>query len=201
MSEKNDAIINIVLCGVGGQGILKASDIVSEAAMLVGHDVKKSEVHGMAQRGGSVISQVRFGEKIFSPVISQGSADFIVAFERLEALRYLDYLKAGGKVLVNDQAIVPLTVFSGEVEYPDDIVEQCRARGAEVLPIDGIDIAEGLKNSRVLNVVMLGMLSNFLDFSDELWLEAIKKLIPAKFFELNSRAFEAGKRWRSESND
>lgn len=197
----NNPITNIVLCGVGGQGILVASDILSEVALLAGYAVKKSEVHGMAQRGGSVISQVRYGAEIYSPLISKGSADFILAFEKLEALRYLDYLKERGKVFINNQEIIPLTVFSGKVEYPENIFDLCRERDAEVFPINGIQIAEDLGNSRVLNVVMLGMISNFLDFTDEQWLESIKQRVPAKFYALNENAFKTGKNQGAETND
>jgi len=200
MDEK-DPTVNIVLCGVGGQGILVASDILSNVALLAGHDVKKSEVHGMAQRGGSVISQVRYGEKIFSPLISKGDADFILAFEKLEALRYIDYLKPHGKILINDQEIIPLTVFSSEAEYPKNVFELCQQNDAEVLPVNGIELAEELGNPRVLNVVMLGALSNFLYFTDEQWFESIKKHLPSKFYTLNERAFKAGKMCKVKTND
>lgn len=196
-----DSIVNIVLCGVGGQGILVASDILSDVALLADKDVKKSEVHGMAQRGGSVISQVRYGKKIYSPLISKGDADYIVAFEKLEALRYIEYLKPKGRIFINDQEIIPLTVFSSDAEYPKNIIEICRQDDAEVFEIDGIKIAEEFGNLRVLNVVMLGVISNFLDFTDEQWLESIKRHVPSKFYKLNEKAFRAGQRWRAETND
>ncbi|MBN1348110.1 indolepyruvate oxidoreductase subunit beta [candidate division KSB1 bacterium] len=200
MSREN-SITNVVFCGVGGQGIIVASDILSDVALSAGFDVKKSEVHGMAQRGGSVISQVRFGEKVYSPLISKGGADIIVAFEKLEALRYLDYLRPGGSIFINDQEIIPLTVFSGEIEYPKNIAERCRTSGADVFPVQGIQIAEVLGNSRALNVVMLGALSGCLDFSDKQWLEAIRKRIPAKYHELNENAFLAGKKAKEPRHD
>lgn len=184
---------NIVLSGVGGQGILVASDILAEVAVESGLDVKKSEVHGMAQRGGSVVSQVRFGEKIYSPLIKKGEADFILAFEKLEALRYLDLLKPGGVVIMNDQRIVPLTVYFEGIPYPEDIEELCKRRAKDVIVFPATKLAEQLGNLRVLNVIMLGILSRFLGFEEERWLECIQRRVPPKTLPLNRKAFKRGR--------
>ncbi len=192
----NDAqpIINVLMSGVGGQGVLVASDILVMVAMEAGLDAKKSEIHGMAQRGGSVVSQVRYGNKIYSPLISNGSADVILAFEKLEAVRYLDYLKSGGVVIVNNQKITPLSVFFSNTPYPEDIAAICHKKTDQLLMIDGVQIAEGLGNPRTINSAMLGALSNFLEFEDQHWMKAIRQRVPARTLDLNRRAFEAGKR-------
>ena len=184
---------NIILGGVGGQGVLVASDILSNVALLAGFDVKKSEVHGMAQRGGSVVSHVRFGEKIYSPLVSKGEADFLLAFEKLEALRYLEYLHRGGKILINDQKITPMTVYTIGAQYPENIPATVQKNGFRYLNVPGIQIAEELGNTRLLNVVMLGALSQYVEFADDLWLQAIKDRLPDRFFELNQNAFFKGK--------
>lgn len=184
---------DIILGGVGGQGVLVASDILSNVALLAGFDVKKSEVHGMAQRGGSVVSHVRFGKKIYSPLVTKGEADFLLAFEKLESLRYLDFLHRDGTVLVNNQEINPMTVVTIGAKYPENIPELVNNNGFHYLNITGIQIAEELGNTRLLNVVMLGALSQYLDFQDDLWLQAIKDRLPERFFELNKKAFFKGK--------
>ena len=186
-------VINVVMSGVGGQGVLVASDILVRVAMLAGLDTKKSEVHGMSQRGGSVVSQIRYGEKIYSPLIKEGSADIILAFEELEAVRYLDYLKPGGIIIRNNQQITPLTVFFSNTPYPEDVDVICRKKTDQVVKIDGLKISEDLGNLRVLNTVMLGALSNFLQFDEEDWIKAIEQRVPSKTFDLNRKAFEAGK--------
>ncbi|MBL7095625.1 indolepyruvate oxidoreductase subunit beta [candidate division KSB1 bacterium] len=186
-------VVNIVLSGVGGQGVLVASDVLVAVAMVAGLDSKKSEVHGMAQRGGSVVSQVRYGRKIYSPLIEKGSADIILAFEKLEAVRYLDFLKPGGIVIINNQQIKPLTVYFANIPYPEDVEAICRNKTDNVVIIDGIKISEELGNPRVLNTVMLGVLSNYTQFSEEHWINAIQQRVPPKTFELNRRAFEAGR--------
>lgn len=184
---------NIILGGVGGQGVLVASDILSNVALLAGYDVKKSEVHGMAQRGGSVVSHVRFGEKIYSPLVTKGEADFLLAFEKLESLRYLEYLHQDGRVLINNQEINPMTVFTVGAKYPDDIPARVRDNNFQYLNVPGIQIAEELGNSRLLNVVMLGALSQYLEFDDDTWLQAIHDRLPERFYELNKKAFLKGK--------
>jgi len=184
---------NILICGVGGQGILLASEILSEAAMESGYDVKKSEVHGMAQRGGSVVSHIRYGEKIYSPLIRKGEADFIFSFERMETLRYLDYLKADGAIIVNDQKISPTVVNIKEAYYPEDVEELCRHRAKEVLFIPAIRIAEELGNIRTVNVIMLGALSRYLNLDESLWLKCIERRVPKKYLEVNIQAFKRGR--------
>ncbi len=191
---KNGSVVNVLMAGVGGQGVLVASDILSEVAMNCGYDVKKSEVHGMAQRGGSVVSHVRFGEKIYSPLIRAKRADFILAFEELEALRYLDYLKKEGTVIINDLKITPLTVHFEGSKYPENIEQICRKRAGRVISIPAYDTAEKLGNTRTVNIIMLGALSNFLDLRTEVWLDCIRAKVPPKTVKLNMRAFEEGRR-------
>lgn len=186
--------MNLIFAGVGGQGILLASDIVCDVALLNEYDVKKSEVHGMAQRGGSVVSQVRFGEKIYSPLIPVGQADLIIAFEKLEALRYLDYLKPGGTVVLNDHRIVPQTVQLGEAEYPQNVEELCASRADLVISEKLTDLAVRLGNIRILNIITLGLVSNFLPFPEESWLEAIRNRVPPKYLELNLKGFGEGRK-------
>ncbi len=186
--------INIVTCGVGGQGVLLFTDILADIAMSAGLDVKKSEVHGMAQRGGSVVSQIRFGEKVFSPLIEETTADFIVGFEKLETLRYLHFLSEKGKVLVDQLEISPMPVLTGATEYPKDIMERIKTRTKNVYVIDAFNKAVELGESRTQNVIMLGSLSHFLKFPFELYKTAIEKNIKAKFVELNIKAFEIGKK-------
>jgi len=184
--------INVLMSGVGGQGVLVASDVLVLAAMHANFDAKKSEVHGMAQRGGSVVSQIRFGEKIYSPLINNRTADIILAFEKLEAIRYLDFLKPGGVIIYNDQQITPLSVFFSNIAYPGDVETICQKRTEHIVNVNGMKITEYLKNSRVLNSVMLGALSNFLQFDNEHWIKAIEHRVPPKTLELNRKAFESG---------
>jgi len=192
--SEDQPVVNVLMSGVGGQGVLVASDILVMVAMEAGLDAKKSEIHGMAQRGGSVVSQVRYGKKIYSPLISTGAADIILAFEKLEAVRYLDYLKSGGVVIVNNQKITPLSVFFANIPYPEDIAAICHKKTDHILMIDGVQIAEQLDNPRTINSVMLGALSNFLEFDEEHWMKAIGQRVPPKTLELNRQAFEAGKK-------
>lgn len=198
--NKNLFVVNVVMTGVGGQGVLVASDILAQVALAANFDVKKSEVHGMAQRGGSVISQVRYGAKIYSPLIDPGTADVIVAFEKLEALRYLDLLKPGGAVIINDQQITPLTVFFADIPYPQDVEKICRRKAGQVAIFDGVQIAEKLGNQRVLNTVMLGALSNLLEFDEADWLNAIAQRVPPKTVAMNRDGFAAGKRFLFKSD-
>jgi indolepyruvate ferredoxin oxidoreductase beta subunit len=187
-------VINILMSGVGGQGVLVASDILVLVAMHAGLDAKKSEIHGMAQRGGSVVSQVRYGEKIYSPLIQIRSADVILAFEKLEAIRYLDYLKQDGIVIINDQQITPLSVFFSNIPYPKNIKEICKKKTDYVVMVDGVKIADDVGNPRTINSVLLGALSNFLEFDEDHWMKAIAQRVPPKTIELNRKAFEAGKK-------
>ncbi len=184
---------NILICGVGGQGILLAGEILSEAAMESGYDVKKSEVHGMAQRGGSVVSHVRYGEKIYSPLIPKGDANYLFSFERMETLRYLDYLKSDGAIIVNDQKISPTVVNIKEAYYPENVEELCRQRVDDVLFIPAIRIAEELGNIRTVNVIMLGALSRYLNLEETIWLKCIERGVPKKYRDVNILAFERGR--------
>ncbi|MDP3487906.1 MAG: indolepyruvate oxidoreductase subunit beta [Bacillota bacterium] len=183
---------NILLVGVGGQGTILASKILAEVATMQGHDVKMSEIHGMAQRGGSVVTQVRMGEKVYSPLIEEGEADNIVAFEKLEALRYVHYLRDGGSIVVNDQQIDPMTVITGAQVYPPEVMEKLQERAGDVLVIDALQLAREVGSIRAVNVVLLGALARKMDINKESWLEAIRRIVPAKFLALNLQAFEAG---------
>ncbi len=185
--------LNITLVGVGGQGTLLASEILCHVALLAGKDVKKSEVHGMAQRGGSVVSQVRMGEKVYSPLIGIGETDILVSFEKVEALRFAHFLSPDGVALVNDQEIRPVTVSSGQAEWPDDLDGKLKAAFPKLELIPALKIARELGNVRVVNVVMIGALSNHMDIDDSIWRESIRALVKPQYLEFNLKAFEAGK--------
>lgn len=187
--------IDFVLVGVGGQGILLASDILCHAGMAVGYDVKKTDVHGMAQRGGSVVSHVRLAERVFSPVVSTGSADFLLAFEKLEACRSIGYLRPGGVAVVSDEAIPTLPLSGSPAPYPDDatISRILDGRAARVSMVPAGSLAHELGNLKVANVVLLGSLSRHLDIPAEAWQAAIEERVPARFRALNHSAFEAGR--------
>ncbi len=190
------ANINFLLAGVGGQGTILASDVLASIGLLAGYDVKKSEVHGMAQRGGSVTTSVRWGEEIFSPLIGPGEADFFLAFEKLEALRHIERLRPGGVVLVNDYAIPPLSVSSGDDRYPEDkhIQSVLGTLTSNYYLLPANDLAEELGNARVNNVVLLGALSHWLpDVPLPTWLQAIAGRVPSKFVNLNEQAFIVGR--------
>jgi indolepyruvate ferredoxin oxidoreductase beta subunit len=186
-------IKNVLLAGVGGQGILLASEIMSEALMLAGHDVKKAEVHGMAQRGGSVVSHVRYGKQVLSPTIADGTADVLFGFELLETCRYLSLLKKGGQGIVNNVRIAPPSVALGQQEYPEDIPGMIRSRVDDVHVVNGMELAEQAGDMRTVNVVLIGALSLYLDLDKELWIKAIKAMVPERFLDLNLRAFELGR--------
>ncbi len=188
---KNNKITSIIICGVGGQGILLSSDILCTAAFLSGYDVKKSEIHGMAQRGGSVITHARFGKKVYSPLIEEGTADFILAFEKLEALRYGYFLKEKGRVIVNDLELPPMSVLAGEKTYPMDVIDTLK-KIASVDIIPAQEIALNLGNVRVANVVLLGSLARYLQLPKEVWIEAIKENVKPQYHNLNITAFERG---------
>ena len=190
------ATTNFLLAGVGGQGTLLASDVLAAVGLDAGYDVKKSEVHGMAQRGGSVTTAVRWGDKVYSPLIAPAEADFVLALEKLEALRHVDRLRPGAVVLVNDYAIPPLSVSSGDDEYPDDArvraVLEAFTEDCYLLPAN--ELAESLGNPRVNNVVLLGALSHWLpDFALPKWLEAVRNRVPAQYANLNEQAFVLGR--------
>lgn len=183
---------NILFCGVGGQGIILAGEITAMALIKAGFDVKKSEVHGMAQRGGAVVANMRFGEKVFSPLVEPGSADIEVAFELLESLRYLPYLYRDSKVIVNTQKILPLSVATGLEEYPSNIIDELRERVSYVYPIDAFDLARSVGEVRAANMVLVGALSRFLPVSRENFLMVIEQRVPKRFIEANIKAFLKG---------
>jgi indolepyruvate ferredoxin oxidoreductase, beta subunit len=185
--------VNVSLVGVGGQGILLTSDILAKTAALAGLDVKKSEVHGMAQRGGSVISQVRFGDKVYSPIISDGTSDLLVSFERLEALRWRHLLAPTGKVLINDMNMTPITVSSGQQAAVTDLSERLKAEYPEALYIDALTVAKKLGNTRAMNMVIAGAISTLMPFELSVWEQAMQERIPAKLLDMNIKAFEAGR--------
>jgi indolepyruvate ferredoxin oxidoreductase beta subunit len=187
--------IDVLMAGVGGQGIILASDILGEVAIAAGYDAKKSDVHGMAQRGGSVTSHVRLGEWVYSPLIAKGNVDYLLAFEKLEAARWAEFLRHGGTAIVNQQAIAPMAVSSGLQPYPGDevLLGVLRQDGHRVRIVPGAAIAQELGNPRVLNLVMLGYLSIYLPFHEEQWEAAIVAHVPARFLDLNRQAFARGR--------
>lgn len=188
-----DKPINIALVGVGGQGILLASQVIARVAMLAGMDVKQSEIHGMAQRGGSVVSQVRIGDKVYSPIIPAGQTDFLVSFELLESLRYADTLNDSAVAFINRQLIIPVTVSSGQQPWLDDLDTRIdRAFPRKVL-IDALTIAKDLGNIRAVNMVMTGALSCMLPLPMDSWDTAVAQLVPPRHLEVNQRAFAAGR--------
>lgn len=184
---------SVVLVGVGGQGILLASEITASAAMNAGFDVKTNEVHGMAQRGGSVIAQIRYGKKVYSPLVSKQSARVLVALEKIEALRFSGFLAPDGLAVVSTQVITPVTVSMGAAEYPADAEEKLRDVFDRLILMDAASIALELGNIRTANVALLGAMSNKLDLPLEAWQKALEKCIKSQFVDLNLRAFEAGR--------
>ena len=185
---------NIMIVGVGGQGTLLAGKLLGHVLMAQGYDVKVSEVHGMSQRGGSVVTYVRFGEKVYSPVIDRGEADIIVSFEKLEAARWLEYLKPGGQIITNIQEIEPMPVITGAAEYPKQLVEKMQAAGAKVDAKDFLAIAEDAGRAKAVNIALMGRLSGYFpEIPDEEWQQALEACVPPKFLELNKKAFEMGK--------
>ncbi len=184
--------LNIMIVGVGGQGTLMASRLLGNVAMQLGHDVKVSEVHGMSQRGGSVVTYVKMGEKVYSPIIEKGEADIILAFERLEALRWIDYLKQGGSLILNNQKIDPMPVIIGKADYPEAIIERFKNGGIRLFTVDGLKIAEECGNTKAVNVVLIGLLAATTNIDKKLWERALEEVIPPKVLEVNKRAFEKG---------
>lgn len=183
---------SVMIVGVGGQGTLLASRILGSAMLQKGYDVKVGEVHGMSQRGGSVVTYVRFGEKVFSPVIERGEADVLLAFEQLEAARALPYLKSGGVAVVNTQEIDPMPVVTGQAAYPQGLLEAMEEKGARVLAVDALELAERAGSQKAVNVVLIGAMARQLEPDEGLWLEAVRTCVPEKFYELNERAFRLG---------
>ena len=186
-------ISNILLVGVGGQGILLASEILSEAAMLAGFDVKKSEIHGMSQRGGSVVSHVRYGQEVFSPIVPEGEGDILFGFELMETCRSLPLIKPGGIVVANDLQISPPAVLMGQDTYPSDLVLRVQDRFPDFLLVDGQKIARDAGNVRAANTVLLGAVSKRLDIAEEFWMRALEKMVPSKAVDVNKTAFNMGR--------
>ncbi len=182
---------NIMIVGVGGQGTLLASRILGNAIISQGYDVKLSEVHGMSQRGGSVVTYVKFGEKVYSPIIDLGEADIILAFEKLEAYRYLPYLKRGGKMIMNAQETAPMPVIIGAAKYPEGLSEKIAA-AADLCQVDALAIANALGNVRVVNVVLIGVMAKNTEIPYDTWIETIKATVPPKALDVNLKAFDAG---------
>lgn len=183
---------NILVVGVGGQGTLITSRILGNLALEMGYDVKLSEVHGMAQRGGSVVTHIRFGEKVYSPLVEIGQADIIVSFEKLEALRWLHYLKDDGIMLVNTQEIDPMPVIIGASQYPSNVIELLQEECKNVYAIDALSKAKALGNIKVANTVLLGLLAKHMSIPKDKWIETIQKTVPEKTIKINIAAFEEG---------
>ncbi|MFZ5980071.1 MAG: indolepyruvate oxidoreductase subunit beta [Candidatus Zixiibacteriota bacterium] len=189
-----DTKVNILIVGVGGQGVLLASEIISSVAMSVGLDVKKSEVHGMSQRGGVVSSHVRIARKVYSPTIQLGQADILLSFEKAEALRAVNWLKKDGVVISSTTCLVPSIVSSSKnLFYPEDAVGELKKKVAKVIALDADRIASELGNPRLVNTILLGVMSNYLPFEEELWRETLKSKVKAKFVDINLKAFERGR--------
>lgn len=187
------SVTNILLVGVGGQGILLASEVLSETFMLAGFDVKKSEIHGMSQRGGSVVSHVRYGKEIHSPIVPEGEGDILFGFEIMETYRCLPLLKKGATVIANDLCILPPTVLSGQEKYHADLPGKISALFPDFLLVDGLKLAIEAGNPRSANTVLLGAVSRKLEIPEEYWLQALTKMVPPKAFEENRKAFHAGR--------
>lgn len=182
-----------MIVGVGGQGTLLASRVLGNALLSLNYDVKISEVHGMSQRGGSVVTYVKYGDKVCSPIIEKGEADVILAFESLEAARWLPYLKKDGKLIVNTQQIDPMPVITGAAQYPENIIEKIKETGANVDALDCLALAEQAGSPKAVNIVLIGRLSNYFDISDDVWQKTLESTVPAKFLEMNKKAFSLGK--------
>ena len=183
---------SIMIVGVGGQGTLLASRILGAALLDCGYDVKVSEVHGMSQRGGSVVTYVRYGEKVSSPIIDKGQADFILAFEQLEAARYISYLKPNGKIIMNTQKIDPMPVITGAMDYPENIPEKIKALGIDIIPVDALSMAEEAGSAKAVNVVLLGVISKYLGIDTAHFEKAIETTVKPKFIEINKKAYQKG---------
>lgn len=183
---------NIMIVGVGGQGSLLASKLLGRLLLTRGYDIKVSEVHGMSQRGGSVVTYVRFGDRVYSPIIDRGEADFIVSFELLEAARYTEYLRDDGRIITNTQQINPMPVITGAATYPEALVDKLQAADIAVDAIDALTLAEQAGSAKAVNLVLLGRLSRYFDFTEDEWMQAIEQSVPPKFLALNKTAFALG---------
>lgn len=183
---------SIMIVGVGGQGSLLASRLLGNLLTANGYDVKVSEVHGMSQRGGSVVTYVRFGDKVYSPIIDKGEADFIISFEKIEAARYIEYLKVGGTVITNTQQIDPMPVITGKAEYPEKILDELKELGINVVGVDALSLAEQVGSSKAVNIVLMGVLARHFDIDSDKWIKALQDTVAPKFFDMNKKAFESG---------
>ena len=183
---------SVLIVGVGGQGTLLASRLLGNAMLRAGYDVKVSEVHGMSQRGGSVVTYVRYGKEVASPIIEEGGADYILAFEQLEAARFLPWLKPDGTMIVNTQCIDPMPVITGAAQYPADLLAQMREKGVEVVSADALSLAEEAGSVKAVNVVLIGVMAKRRSLSKEDWMETIRATVPPKFVDMNLKAFELG---------
>ena len=184
---------NIMIVGVGGQGSLLASKLMGRLLVDEGYDVKVSEVHGMSQRGGSVVTYVRFGDRVHSPIIDKGEADFIISFEKIEAARYAEYLSEGGRIIVNTQQIEPMPVITGAAEYPVDALDKLSKVGIDVISLDALSLATEAGSSKAVNIVLMGVLSRYMSISEDKWISAIEKSVAPKFVEMNTKAFKLGR--------
>lgn len=189
-----DSVTNIIVAGVGGQGVILASDLMADTFLKAGYDTKKSEVHGMAQRGGSVSSHIRFGEKVYSPIIKMGDAHYLLMTEKMETLRWLSYCNSSTVIIVDDIAINPPIVNLGEMEYPLDVEKTLNDNFNNVYIIPATELASNVGNARAANVVLLGAFSTLLDINDETWLTCLMERLPSKLHELNRKAFAAGQK-------
>ena len=184
--------VSVMIVGVGGQGSLLASKLLGRLLVDEGYDVKVSEVHGMSQRGGSVVTYVRFGDKVYSPIITDGEADIIISFEKLEAGRYANYLKKDGKIVVNTQQIDPMPVIIGAAEYPENILDELTTKGVSVDALDALSLANEAGSSKAVNIVLMGKASKYFDIPYEKWITAIENTVAPKFVEMNKKAFDLG---------
>ena len=184
--------VSVMIVGVGGQGSLLASKLLGRLLVDEGYDVKVSEVHGMSQRGGSVVTYVRFGDKVYSPIITDGEADIIISFEKLEAGRYANYLKKDGKIVVNTQQIDPMPVIIGAAEYPENILDELTAKGVSIDALDALSLANEAGSSKAVNIVLMGKASKYFDIPYEKWITAIENTVAPKFVEINKKAFDLG---------
>lgn len=183
---------SVMIVGVGGQGTLLASRVLGSAMLSQGVDVKVSEVHGMSQRGGSVVTYVRYGDKVYSPIIAQGEADVLLAFEALEAARYLPWLKPDGTMIVNTQRMDPMPVVTGVANYPEDILGKVREKDVKMVALDALGMAEEAGSVKAVNVVLIGAMAKKLDLPKQVWIDTIKETVPPKFIDMNLKAFELG---------
>ncbi len=186
---------NIMIVGVGGQGTLLASKLLGRLLLSKNYDIKVSEVHGMSQRGGSVVTYVRYGDKVYSPIIDKGEADVIISFEMLEAARYVEYLKKDGVIITNTQQVNPMPVITGAMEYPQELEKKIKALNISLDAFDALALANEAGNSKAVNIVLLGRLSKQFDFTEQEWMQAIEQSVPQKFLDLNKKAFLLGRNY------